>query len=213
MFFLAHEDVSSSTLLDLAATFWHLRLFIGDTTFDDAVAKTFHVPLAVLAYKVCPSNLEATIFSTLISLSSIGHWVFNSVSLLEFFLGCSTSRIDFIIGCTSKKTISNCDRPIWAVPFHAQGLDCGKYLGVTLCELWGIVDGNFEHLPHGIVSKAWDVLVSPDRLLFLLFCVFVLVFMYYVNVFCYFLLCVPVLNVKVCWCHLLVVGSLFMFKA
>ncbi|CAK9079172.1 Probable folate-biopterin transporter 2 [Durusdinium trenchii] len=79
--------------------------FLGDSTFDHAVAKTFYVPLVVLAYKVCPSNLEGTIFSTLISLNNIG-------------------------------------------------VDCGKYLGITLCEVWGIVDGNFDHLPHGVVSKA-----------------------------------------------------------
>ncbi|CAK9019953.1 unnamed protein product [Durusdinium trenchii] len=78
--------------------------FLGDSTFEEAVVKTFYVPLVVLAYKVCPSNLEGTIFS-LISLNCIG-------------------------------------------------VSSGKYLGITLCEVWGIVDGNFDHLPHGVVSKA-----------------------------------------------------------
>eukprot|EP00913_Durusdinium_trenchii_P029767 g27894.t1 len=49
--------------------------FLGDSTFDHAVAKTFYVPLVVLAYKVCPSNLEGTIFSTLISLNNIGRFL------------------------------------------------------------------------------------------------------------------------------------------
>ena len=51
-----------------------------------------------------------------------------------------------------------------------QGHDCGKYFGVTLCEIWGLVGGNFEHLPHGIVSRIiiellpipLIVLLSPD---------------------------------------------------
>ena len=34
--------------------------------------KTFYVPVVVLAYKVCPANLEATIFATLIATSNIG---------------------------------------------------------------------------------------------------------------------------------------------
>ena len=49
-----------------------LRFFIGDETFDTAVERTFYVPLVVLAYKVCPGHLEATIFATLIATSNIG---------------------------------------------------------------------------------------------------------------------------------------------
>ena len=47
------------------------------------------------------------------------------------------------------------------------GMDCGKYLGVTLAEFWGLVDGNFDYLPHGIVSKAVIRLFSIPLILIL----------------------------------------------
>ncbi|CAE7789933.1 unnamed protein product, partial [Symbiodinium sp. CCMP2456] len=72
----------------------------------------------VLAYKVCPLNLEATLFATLMALNNIG-------------------------------------------------VDIGKFLGVSLCELWGIVDGNFDYLVHGLVTKALCRLL-PIPLIFLL---------------------------------------------
>lgn len=107
---------------------WNLHMglpdivfFIGDETFDTAVERTFYVPLVVLAYKVCPGHLEATIFATLIATSNIG-------------------------------------------------VDCGKYLGVALAEVWGIVGEDFQYLPHGIISKAlfrlvpipFILMLSPD---------------------------------------------------
>ncbi|CAE7945637.1 unnamed protein product [Symbiodinium sp. KB8] len=92
--------------------------YVGDTAFDLAVSKLFYVPLVVLAYKVCPENLEATLFATLMALNNIG-------------------------------------------------VDTGKFLGVSLCELWGIVDGNFDYLVHGLVTKALCRLL-PIPLIFLL---------------------------------------------
>eukprot|EP00439_Symbiodinium_sp_Y106_P045603 s2511_g5.t2 len=92
--------------------------YVGDTAFDLAVSKLFYVPLVVLAYKVCPLNLEATLFATLMALNNIG-------------------------------------------------VDTGKFLGVSLCELWGIVDGNFDYLVHGLVTKALCRLL-PIPLIFLL---------------------------------------------
>ena len=50
-----------------------LRFYMGDSVFDDAVSKAFYIPLIVLAYKVCPRNLEGTVFSTLVALNNIGH--------------------------------------------------------------------------------------------------------------------------------------------
>ncbi|CAE7236257.1 unnamed protein product [Symbiodinium natans] len=88
-----------------------LLFYLGDETFDQAVTKTLYLPLAVLAYKVCPSNLEATMFAMLMTTQHIG-------------------------------------------------MDCGKYLGVALAEFWGIVDGNFDYLPHGVISKAVIRLLS-----------------------------------------------------
>lgn len=46
--------------------------FLGDATFDQAIARTFWMPCAVLAYKVCPPLLEATLFATLMSLANLG---------------------------------------------------------------------------------------------------------------------------------------------
>ena len=53
---------------------------------------------------------------------------------------------------------------------ECQGTDCGKYLGVALAEVWGIVGEDFQHLPHGIISKAlfrlvpipFILMLSPD---------------------------------------------------
>eukprot|EP00438_Fugacium_kawagutii_P018853 Skav230893 [mRNA] locus=scaffold2765:176288:176929:- [translate_table: standard] len=129
IFFVGQMLVAIIQLMDLILVLrWNravglpdILFFVGDEAFDKAVEKTFYVPLMVLAYKVCPAHLEATIYSILITTSSIG-------------------------------------------------LDCGRYLGVLLAEAWGIVDGNFDHLPHGIISKAlirlvpipFILLLSPD---------------------------------------------------
>lgn len=95
-----------------------ILFFLGDETFEQTMEKTFYVPVVMLAYKVCPANLEATIFATLIATSNIGR-------------------------------------------------DCGKYWGVILAEMWGIVGGNFEHLPHGIISKTLVRLLSIPLILML----------------------------------------------
>jgi len=92
--------------------------YVGDTTFDMVVAKLFYMPLCVLAYKVCPRDLEATLFSALMGLNNIG-------------------------------------------------VDCGRFFGVSLCEAWGIVGGNFDYLVHGIATKALCRLL-PIPLIFIL---------------------------------------------
>ena len=75
------------------------------------------MPCAVLAYKVCPPLLEATLFATLMSLANLG-------------------------------------------------IDAGRYMGVCLAEFWGLNE-NFEHLPHGVISKAL-IRLLPIPCIFLL---------------------------------------------
>lgn len=126
IFLLGQLLVILVQFMDLILVFrWNLLMglpdivfFIGDETFDMAVERTFYLPLIVLAYKVCPSHLEATIFSTLIATSNLG-------------------------------------------------FDCGRYLGVALAEAWGIVGEDFQHLPHGIISKALFRLVPIPFILML----------------------------------------------
>ena len=68
------EDVNTAIMKDPSqrSVDVAVRFFIGDETFDTAVERTFYVPLVVLAYKVCPAHLEATIFATLMGTSNIG---------------------------------------------------------------------------------------------------------------------------------------------
>ena len=129
IFFLMQSLVIFASVMDLILVMrWNRRVglpdiffFLGDQTFTQAVDKTFMVPVVVLAYKLCPANLEATIFSTLMATTNMG-------------------------------------------------VVCGNYFGVTLAEMWGVEGGNFEHLPHGIISKSLIrllplpliLLLSPD---------------------------------------------------
>jgi len=91
---------------------------IGDDAFTAVMGRFITMPMMVLASKVCPDNIEATLFAMLMSLANFG----GSVS--EFF-------------------------------------------GVTLCEAFGIVNDNFDHLPAAIVTKALTRLL-PIPLIFLL---------------------------------------------
>jgi len=73
---------------------WNLLVGIPDVVFivgDDAVtllmSRFFSMPLFVLASKVCPDNVEATLFAMLMSLSNFGSTIseFAGVSMLEAF--------------------------------------------------------------------------------------------------------------------------------
>ena len=83
------EDVNTAIMKDPSqrSVDVAVRFFIGDETFDTAVERTFYVPLVVLAYKVCPAHLEATIFATLIATSNIGRLkyldIFSSASMFQ----------------------------------------------------------------------------------------------------------------------------------
>jgi len=60
---------------------------IGDDAFTVVMSRFFSMPLFVLASKVCPDNLEATLFAMLMSLSNFGSTVsdFAGVTLCEVF--------------------------------------------------------------------------------------------------------------------------------
>mmetsp|Transcript_61001 Transcript_61001/g.136291 ORF Transcript_61001/g.136291 Transcript_61001/m.136291 type:complete len:394 (-) Transcript_61001:177-1358(-) len=91
---------------------------VGDDAFAELVSRFFYIPMFVLASKVCPANLEATLFATLMSLSNFG----GSVS---------------------------------------------GFLGVSICEVWGLVEGNYDNLPYAVVVKALTALL-PIPLIFAL---------------------------------------------
>ncbi|CAJ1341574.1 unnamed protein product [Effrenium voratum] len=78
---------------------------VGDDTFALMASRMFSVVFSVLASKVCPVNLEATLFAVLMAIANFG----------------------------------------WAV---------SNFLGVALCEAWGLVDGNFDQLPEAVLTKA-----------------------------------------------------------
>jgi len=73
---------------------WNLLLgipdivfMVGDDTFTAVMGRFFSMPMFVLAAKVCPDNIEATLFALLMALSNLGSAVssFFGVTLCEFF--------------------------------------------------------------------------------------------------------------------------------
>ncbi|CAE7241427.1 unnamed protein product, partial [Symbiodinium pilosum] len=91
---------------------------VGDDAFDLMVSRFFFVPMCVLAAKVCPPNLEATLCATLLSLGNFGVAV-------------------------------------------------SGFLGVTICEMWGLVGDNFDNLPYASLAKACMALL-PIPFIFVL---------------------------------------------
>jgi len=79
-------------------------MLIGDDAFTVTMRRFFVMPMFVLAAKVCPENVEATLFAMLMALSNFG------------------------------STVS-------------------EFLGVSLLEVFGVVDGNFDHLSDVILSR------------------------------------------------------------
>ncbi|CAE7528805.1 unnamed protein product [Symbiodinium natans] len=104
---------------------WNLLLgipdflfLVGDDTFGLMVSRFFYIPMCVLAAKVCPPNLEATLFATLLSINNLG----------------------------------------WSI---------SGFLGVTMCEVWGLEGDNFDNLPLASLVKACTTLL-PLPLIFVL---------------------------------------------
>eukprot|EP00931_Biecheleriopsis_adriatica_P089861 TRINITY_DN63935_c0_g1_i1.p1 TRINITY_DN63935_c0_g1~~TRINITY_DN63935_c0_g1_i1.p1 ORF type:complete len:598 (-),score=107.12 TRINITY_DN63935_c0_g1_i1:54-1847(-) len=126
IFLYAQMAYFLSNILDIVLVKrWNLMVgipdfvfIVGDDTFGLVVSRFFSIPLFVLASKVCPDNLEATLFAMLMSLSNFGSTI-------------------------------------------------GSFLGVTLCEMWGLVDGNFDHLPEAVLAKSLFRLL-PIPLIFML---------------------------------------------
>merc|ERR1719436_73666 len=60
---------------------------IGDEALAMIVGRFFSMPMFVLAAKVCPDNIEATLFALLMALSNLGSAVssFFGVTLCEVF--------------------------------------------------------------------------------------------------------------------------------
>merc|ERR1712014_500868 len=69
------------------------------------MGRFFSMPMFVLAAKVCPDNIEATLFALLMALSNFGHAL-------------------------------------------------STFLGVALCEFYGIVDDKFDNLPEAVIAKS-----------------------------------------------------------
>jgi len=80
-------------------------MLIGDDALTTTMRRFFAMPMMVLAAKVCPSNIEATLFAMLMALSNFGGIV-------------------------------------------------GDFVGVSMLEVFGVVDGNYEHLPAVVLSKS-----------------------------------------------------------
>jgi len=64
-----------------------IAMLIGDDAFTATMRRFFAMPMFILAAKVCPENVEATLFAMLMALSNFGSSVaqFIGVSLLEVF--------------------------------------------------------------------------------------------------------------------------------
>ncbi|CAE7189984.1 unnamed protein product [Symbiodinium sp. KB8] len=126
IFLTAQLSVFFAQLLEIVLVMrWNLLIgipdflfLVGDDTFGLLVSRFFFIPMCVLAAKVCPPNLEATLFATLLSLSNFG-------------------------GAVS------------------------GFLGVTMCEVWGLVGDNFDNLPYASLTKACTALL-PVPLIFAL---------------------------------------------
>jgi hypothetical protein len=95
IFLFAQIAMIFSNLLDLILVKrWNLLLgipdlffMIGDDTFSAIMGRFFSMPMMVLAAKVCPDNIEATLFALLMALSNLGYAVssFFGVTLCEVF--------------------------------------------------------------------------------------------------------------------------------
>jgi len=64
-----------------------IAMLIGDDAFTATMRRFFAMPMFILAAKVCPENVEATLFAMLMALSNFGSSVaeFIGVTLLEAF--------------------------------------------------------------------------------------------------------------------------------
>jgi len=95
IFLFAQVAMVFSNMSDLVLVKrWNLTLGIpdfifiaGDDTLATIISRFFTMPLFVLASKVCPDNIEATLFALLMALSNFGSSVSNyfGVTLCEVF--------------------------------------------------------------------------------------------------------------------------------
>ena len=82
---------------------------VGDQVFHQMLGQLKHLPFLVLAARICPDHVEATLFATIMSISNVGGDVahFWGAALLDWlgaFLFCTPLRlalIDFAEFCTS----------------------------------------------------------------------------------------------------------------
>ena len=59
---------------------------IGDRLMHQMIGQLKHLPFLVLAARICPDNVEATLFATIMSLSNIGSDIshFWGAALLQY---------------------------------------------------------------------------------------------------------------------------------
>mmetsp|Transcript_46648 Transcript_46648/g.117307 ORF Transcript_46648/g.117307 Transcript_46648/m.117307 type:complete len:578 (+) Transcript_46648:43-1776(+) len=105
IFLLAQLAMVASSLLDLIlVSRWNLSIGVPDVAFimgDDVIAnlvgRSFMMPLFVLSAKVCPDNLEATLFAVLMALFNLGTTVStNFGAALTDLLGIRQGNFDML---------------------------------------------------------------------------------------------------------------------
>eukprot|EP00929_Paragymnodinium_shiwhaense_P033364 TRINITY_DN18328_c0_g2_i2.p1 TRINITY_DN18328_c0_g2~~TRINITY_DN18328_c0_g2_i2.p1 ORF type:complete len:644 (+),score=110.22 TRINITY_DN18328_c0_g2_i2:60-1934(+) len=94
IFAFAQLGMAAANLFDVALVFRWNRLvgipdwvmLMGDESMNNAVQRFVKMPMFVLASKVCPDNVEATLFALLMSLSNFGNGIGDllGVAVLEF---------------------------------------------------------------------------------------------------------------------------------
>lgn len=97
VFVLGHSMTFAANLLDVVwVSRWNVALGVDDRAFllgvdvvQPVIAKIAHLPSYVLAAKVCPAGVEATLFALLMGLSNFGSTIglYNGVFLLSAFGG------------------------------------------------------------------------------------------------------------------------------
>eukprot|EP00929_Paragymnodinium_shiwhaense_P049680 TRINITY_DN2503_c0_g1_i1.p1 TRINITY_DN2503_c0_g1~~TRINITY_DN2503_c0_g1_i1.p1 ORF type:complete len:643 (+),score=103.43 TRINITY_DN2503_c0_g1_i1:56-1930(+) len=124
VFAFAQFGLALTNLFDVALVFrWNravgipdVVMLLGDESASNAVQRFCSLPMFVLASKVCPDNVEATLFALLMALSNFG----NSI---------------------------------------------GDLLGVSVLEVAGVVDGNFDNFGEVTLAKSFfrllPILIIP----------------------------------------------------